>query len=320
MNTRQKKMRRMRAGQHSWTYMLLPLLTLLFFSSCSVLLPGTDLKPAATPPIVTIQPIQALHQAYRTIVIGLDISGSYPRFVFEQAKRAVVDSIYRLVQPNEDGATVYINWITDNSWSPNSTAIPPIVIPALPADPAMPVLKPVPTPTGDPYQDAQAAKRVKAENARTMANYYALLKQNHAQLALVRSQVKRQTDTLARLEPPVDTISTDIYGFVERASQRLQGTQGTASSACKEHKGQPSSCLPVTWITITCHSRYRAVYTSSMFGSGSFSTTARMHRFANAMMQSGSRCFSRQVYTTSGFSTLGSHLPHRACFHERRTS
>ncbi len=228
MNTRQKKMRQTRAGQHSGAYMLLPLLALLFFSSCGVLLPGTNLKPAATLPIVTIQPIQAPYQAYRTIAIGLDISGSYPRSVFEQAKRAVADSIDRLVQPNEDGATVYTSWITDNSWSPNSTAIPPIVIPALPADPAMPVLKPVPTPTGDPYQDAQAAKRVKAENARTMANYYALLKQNHAQLALVRSLVKRQTDTLARLEPPVDTISTDIYGFVERASQRLQGTQGTA--------------------------------------------------------------------------------------------
>jgi hypothetical protein len=228
VNTRHKKMRRTRAGQHSWTYMLLPLLALLFFSSCSVLLPGTDLKPASTPPIVAIQPIQAPYQAYRTIAIGLDISGSYPRFVFEQAKRGVADSIDGLVQPNEDGATVYTSWITENSFSPDSAAIPPIVIPALPADPAMPVLKPAPTPTGDPYQDAQAAKAVKAENARTMANYSALLKQNHAQLARVRSQVKRQTDTLARLEPPVDTISTDIYGFVERASQRLQGTQGTA--------------------------------------------------------------------------------------------
>jgi hypothetical protein len=208
--------------------MLLPLLTPLFFSSCSVLLPGTGLKPAATPPVITIQPIQALHQAYRTIAIGLDISGSYPRPVFEQAKRAVADSIERLVQPNEDGATVYVNWITSNSWSPDSAAIPPIVIPALPTDPAMPALRPAPTPTGDPYQDAQAAKAVKAENARTLANYSALLQQNHTQLALVRSLVKRQTDTLRRLEPPIDTISTDIYGFVERASQRLQGTQGTA--------------------------------------------------------------------------------------------
>jgi hypothetical protein len=226
MNNRQKKMRRSRAGQHSWAYTPLLLLALLFFSSCGVLLPGTDLKPAATPPLVTLQPIQAPYQAYITIAIGLDISGSYPRFVFEQAKRGVADSIDRLVQPNMDGATVYINWITDNSWSPNSTAIPPIVIPALPADPAVPTLQPAPTPTGDPYQDAQAAKMVKADNARAMANYYALLKQNHAHLALVRSQVKRQTDTLARLEPPVDTISTDIYGFVERASQRMQGVQG----------------------------------------------------------------------------------------------
>jgi hypothetical protein len=228
VNNRHKKMRRTSAGQYAWAYMLLPLLALLIFSSCSVLLPGAHLKPAAAPSVVTIQPIQAPHQAYSTIAVGLDISGSYPRFVFEQAKRGVADSIDRLIQPNMDGATVYVNWITDNSWSPNSTAIPPIVIPSLRADPAMPVLKPVPTPTGDPYQDAQAAKRVKAENARTLANYSALLKQNHAHLALVRSLVKRQTDTLRRLEPPVDTISTDIYGFVERASQRLQGTQGTA--------------------------------------------------------------------------------------------
>jgi hypothetical protein len=226
VNTRHKKMRRTRAGQHSWACMLLPLLTLLFFSSCGVLLPGTDLKPASTPPVVTIQPIQAPYQAYRTIAVGLDISGSYPRSVFEQAKRAVADSIDRLVQPNMDGATVYINWITDNSWSPDSAAMPPIVLPALPADPAMPVLKPAPTPSGDPYQDAQATKAVKADNARTLANYSALLQQNHAHLALVRSQVKRQTDTLRHLEPPVDTISTDIFGFVERASQRLQGVQG----------------------------------------------------------------------------------------------
>ncbi len=226
MNIRQKKMRRTTAGQHSWAYTPLLLLALLFFSSCGVLLPGTSLKPAATPPVVTMQPIQAPHQAYITIAVGLDISGSYPRFVFEQAKRGVADSIDRLVQPNEDGATVYVNWITDNSWSPDSTAMPPIVIPALPADPAEPTLQPAPTPTGDPYQDAQATKAVRAYNARTLANYYALLQQNHAQLALVRSQVKRQTDTLRRLEPPVDTIGTDIYGFVERASQRLHGMQG----------------------------------------------------------------------------------------------
>jgi len=227
VNIRQKKLRRTTAGQHSWAYMLLPLLALLFFSSCAVLLPGTSLKPATTPPVVTIQPIQAPHQAYITIAVGLDISGSYPRFVFEQAKRAVSDAIDRLIQPNMDGATIYVNWITDNSWSPNSTAIPPIVMPALPADPAVPTLQPAPTPTGDPYQDAQAAKMVKADNARAMANYAALLMQNHAHLARVRSQVKRQTDTLRRLEPSVDTISTDIYGFVERASQRLQGVQGT---------------------------------------------------------------------------------------------
>ncbi len=122
---------------HKHGMAMLVVLLALMLSSC-VMLPSTNLKPAATPPIATIQPIQAPHQAYITIAVGLDISGSYPRFVFEQAKQGVADAIDRLIQPNMDGATVYVTWITDNSFSPNSTAIPPIVIPALPADPAMP--------------------------------------------------------------------------------------------------------------------------------------------------------------------------------------
>lgn len=226
LRTKPKTPRRSEGGQTAWIHLLLLLLAIAFLSSCSPL-PGTVQRQTVTPPPSPMPPMQATHQPYRTLTIGLDISGSYPRSVFEQAKHKSADAIDSLVQPNEDGATVYVNWITSNSWSPDSAAMPPVVIPDLPADPQQPTLHPMPTPTGnDPYQDAQAKATIEEENARTVRAYNNLLTQQHATLARVRAEVKRQTDTLRRLEPPVDDISTDIYGFVERASQRLQGSQG----------------------------------------------------------------------------------------------
>lgn len=197
---------------------LLPLMTLLL-SSCSIV-PGAGVKPGAPSP--GIQPVLVAHQSYRVVTACLDISSSYPRQDFDSAKKAIADGIDAAVQPNEDGMLVYVNWITSNSWDPSST-VTTIRIPPLPADPATPVLQPLPTPAGNPYADAEATKQVNAANAKLMKDYEQLLIQQHAKLSQVQAQVRVQTNRLRTLNPTVDTVSSDMYGCFERASERFQG-------------------------------------------------------------------------------------------------
>jgi hypothetical protein len=202
---------------------LLLLCLLLILTACNGLIPSG--KPVTQYQGSQEVPINAPHRPYKTIVVGLDITGSYQHRFFDQAKVALADAIDRYVQPNEDGLVVYVAFIRNNSYSDDSVALV-IQVPPLPADPSPPVLRPMPTPTGDPYKDAAAQNQVKQANAQVLAAYQQTLRTLHRRLADVRAQVHKQTDQLRHLVASVDAAGTDEFGFFERASQRLQAAPG----------------------------------------------------------------------------------------------
>src|SRR5438874_8539677 len=109
LDTRPKPPKNSGRGQQAFAYLLLLLLSLALLSSCGVSGPVKRQAPACS---TATNPIQAAHQPYRVLATGFDISSSFPRPVFEQAKRAVADTIDRMVQPNSSGSTIFLNWIT----------------------------------------------------------------------------------------------------------------------------------------------------------------------------------------------------------------
>ena len=220
LHTRLKKARIPGPGQHAWVYTPLCLLVLLFFSSCGVL-SGPDLKPTATPPVVTIQPIVTPHRPYLAVDAWLDITGSVPSGYFLSAKNGIANSIDSYIRPNEDGAVFYVSFIAHNSFQPESTKLV-ITVPPIPADPPQPQLLAYPSQTGDPFTDSQNKQRVDAEHTRRLTAWQQTLKAQHAALAQLQTQIKQETDSLRRLHPQQDASATDIYGALERAGLRFQ--------------------------------------------------------------------------------------------------
>ena len=202
---------------HAVAFTLLPVI-LLLLTACAGSITTTTAR--RQPSVPQEQPIIVAYQPHKTIDVWLDDTSTYPREYFTQAKNALADAIDQSIQVNSGGLVVFINIITSNSWNPDNTLLT-IVVPPIGPDPLPPVLQAKQTQTGDPFTDAQAAKKVNDANAQTLAQYQATLLAHHAVLATVRGQVRRLTDTLRNLNPAIDTRGVDLWGMFGRASQRL---------------------------------------------------------------------------------------------------
>lgn len=156
------------------------------------------------------QPIIAPHYSRRVISIGLDVTTSFPRQYLKQAARKIADAIDTLVAPNQDGAVVYVSLINHASYNPESTILT-ITIPAIDADPQEPVCD-----QNNPYSCNVG------ENA-----WQKDLKNRHAQLREIQTQVRQLTNMLRNMSFPIDNIGTSIYGFFARSQFRMQIEQGT---------------------------------------------------------------------------------------------
>lgn len=181
--------------------------------------------PAPHTDVTTTTPLEqrltAVYTPHKTIDVWLDDTSIYPREYFTEAKNALADALDQSVQVNSGGLVVFINIITGNSWNPANTLLT-IVVPALGPDPLPPTLQAQPTPTGDPFTDAQAAKQVSNANAHALSQYQTTLRAHHALLARIRAQVHTLTNKLRALNPAIDSSGdVDVSGMFGRASQRL---------------------------------------------------------------------------------------------------
>jgi hypothetical protein len=196
------------------------LITIL--GSCSLLptIPQISVTPT---PGTQVQPEIVPFRPFTVVQICLDVTGSYPYADFKKAEGKVADAIGEFVRPNTGGLLVYASLITDNSWQDESTFFT-ARINAIPADPLPPVLAKYVS-TGNVFLDKKQAKQVEQANDDALQSYQVLLKQRHAQLALLRQQVYSQTNKLRAYSPSQTNIGTDIFGCIERAAKRLQGVQ-----------------------------------------------------------------------------------------------
>lgn len=207
--------------------MLIPiaLAVTLLLGSCSPLPdpPVQTATPTSTGDLV--KPILAPYQPYRVGQYCPDVTSSYPQQDFAHANAAIADWIDQAVAPNQGGLVVYVNLINSNSFDPTSTVLT-IVVPPFPADPARPEQLAAPTPTGNYITDNNNKDKVQQENQKLFNTWQQTLKERHQQLAQLRKAVHAQTNKLRALHPPIDNVSTDIYGCVKRASLRFQGLSG----------------------------------------------------------------------------------------------
>src|SRR3989440_1360726 len=155
----------------------------------------------------------------------LDITGSYPLADFKKAEGKIGEAADQFIRPNSNGLVVYANLITSNSWTDDSTFFT-LRVPAIPADPAPPVLEKQPTSTGNVFLDKPKQKQVEKDNQAAIASYQALLQQRHAHLAQLRQNVHSQTNRLRSYSPAQTSQGTDIFGCLERAASRMHGVQG----------------------------------------------------------------------------------------------
>ncbi len=202
----------------------LELLLLLALSSCRLpgslgLLPSVSNRPIAatkTTSLTAIEPIMVTHRPYLTAEAWFDITSSvYPSSYFTRTVQSVASAIDQSVQPNEDGATIYIGLINHNSFRSESTVMV-ITIPPLSADPPQPKLLPQPLTTGNPIKDSQNQQKVTNEENKTLATWQQILFHIYALLAQVQKHVKQQTNQLRHLSPAVDNQATDIHGALDR--------------------------------------------------------------------------------------------------------
>lgn len=208
------------------TVPLILLLATLLLESCGSLgLPDPPTQTKATPISSIEQPIEMAHQPYRVVQYCADITSSYPRKDFQEANNAVANWIDQAVEPNESGLVVYVNLINSNSFDPSSTVLT-IIVPPFPADTPRPEQLPPPKPTGNYMLDAQNKDTVRHENADLFNAWQQTLKEHHRKLVQLRQAIKVQTDMLRALNPSLDTVSTDEFGCVKRASLRFQNIAG----------------------------------------------------------------------------------------------
>ncbi len=194
---------------------------LLILSSC-----GPNLFPQARAqtggPLE--QRIDAAHQPYKLVQACIDTPPLFPATYFRQVALQIVDWIDALTTVNQDGLVLYVSLIKHDSLQ---TSVLTITVPAIPADPAQPKLKPLPSSAqfNSPYDYAQALDSVKKENAGVLSSWQVGLKANHVLLSQARAQVKSQTDKLRALSAPYDSIAADDWGCLDLTSLHFRNTR-----------------------------------------------------------------------------------------------
>ncbi len=205
--------------------LLLLLIPLLILSSC-----GPNFFPQAKAQTggSLEQRIDAAHHSFRVVQFCLDTPPLFPTGYFHQAARQVSDRIDALTTVNQDGLVLYVSLIGHDSLQ---TSVLTITVPAIPADPPQPKLKPLPSSAqfNSPYDYAQALDSVKKENANALLNWQVELKANHTLLSQARAQVKSQTDKLRTLTAPYDNVAADVWGCLDLSSLHFRNVRALKS-------------------------------------------------------------------------------------------
>lgn len=172
-----------------------------------------------------VAPILLPHRPSTTIVACGATNLRYPQQLYEDGNHLFADMLDVAVEPNADELTAYVVELNSHPYDPASTPLV-IRIPAVAAQPFPPPVLPTPTPSGDPYTDAQARTSVVRANAASLQTYQHVLAQQQAELVRIREAVRHETDALRQLNPPRERNSSSVFGCLALASDRLAAASG----------------------------------------------------------------------------------------------
>jgi hypothetical protein len=178
---------------------------------------GASVTPAAT--------ILVPHRGPVLVQYCADNTGSYPIADFHHANVLVAASLSASVGANAEGLTLYATRFASDTFDPANT-LPPFVVPATPAYPALPTLLPTASQANPVSYSATATAIANQQNAAITA-YNAQEASVQSQLASTRAQVASDAQRLSGWNPPVDNNATSLWGCLQLARQRLAGAAAT---------------------------------------------------------------------------------------------
>ncbi len=170
------------------------------------------------------------HREHLTVMYCPESSGKYPRTLLQQANAYMAASLDAAVRANQDGVDGFVTPINSHTYDETASGAFTIQIPPTTPEPTPPILEPVPTVDPTHMYDS-GAKHNAAEhrNQDKIDAYQAALAKEQADLAVVRAQVKHQTDQLRAFTPPVDQkhpTDASVWACALKASQRLANARG----------------------------------------------------------------------------------------------
>jgi hypothetical protein len=235
-----------------------PMLILwLIFSVGIFILGGCDLGLTGSSTGVALTPAsQVAHRPALSVMYCPENTPNYPRSLFQQANALVAQSVLAMLQPDSEGAIVYVTLLDKAPARPEASVLT-LTLPALPPLPAVPSL--TPTPTADPqspYSAAQKQATVGAWNQQATDAYEQQLKQVQEQLAGAQRQARAWADQLRALDPPLGAGPANVWQCIQLASHRFNNT-GTSEKYLILASTLPNPGSASTWYQLGAHVHVR---------------------------------------------------------------
>jgi hypothetical protein len=175
-------------------------------------------------------------EAGLTVAACYDTTSSYDPALREQAQEVLASRLAETFGPGRDETTVYVQTITSHSYPPENTLLT-IEVPGVPNPPAEPVIGLTPEPPElNPFGGPQAteaagtataaAAGTAAANASAVSAYEQAVREHTAFVDGTRAEFLADLEALRRLSPETDPLTSDQWGCIARAGERLMGHAG----------------------------------------------------------------------------------------------
>lgn len=173
---------------------------------------------------------QAVQPPYRSpLEIGTceEASEQFDPQLLQATNAWIAAGIEQAARANSGTLSLVVSYADARPMAPASTPLA-VTLPAIDGYPAAPTLEPIPTKTGQPWKDAQAAQQVQARNQAKLDTYHAAVEKIDTQVSAAQTLAHQTAQALRTLQPPQDLASdhTSLWGCVVEQSQRLQAFSG----------------------------------------------------------------------------------------------
>ncbi len=222
------------------------------------LLAGCDGGPTVHRDPVPIPVVHFRHRGLVSIDACVNTTSTYPASLLHQALGLITSSVSAMVQPNWDGANVYVNSLADPTAASATVALH---IPAIPDYPPSPTVQATPTTNpNNPYASSPAQATVAATNASTISAYNQQVQTVEQQLSTAKATVSSWAQHLMSMPSTQGVGPADLDQCIELASHRFNNYPGekwlvivsSLPLPGNTHNWYPLAGVHVRWIFTTC--------------------------------------------------------------------